>query len=98
MAPVSVAFLSRSSGHIPHSRFDSTSTGSALMCSITEGTAWKVKAFERILSPGLTPAIFIAMNIVEPHEFPPTACLTPMNSANFFSKFAVIDSSFDLGW
>ena len=67
------------------------------MCSITEGTAWKVNAFDRILSPALTPAIFIAINMVEPQEFPPTACLTPMNSANFFSKFAVIDSSFVFG-
>ena len=36
---------------MPHSRFVSTSTGSARAWWITLGTAWKVNALVRILSP-----------------------------------------------
>ena len=40
---------------------------------MAEGTAVKVKAFDNTLSPGTTPAIFMAMNIAEPQEFTATA-------------------------
>ena len=83
---------------MPHSRFVSTSTGSARAWWITLGTAWKVNALVRILSPGSTPAMLSAMYIAEPQELVPMACFMPMNSAKFFSKRAVSDSSLVGGW